>query len=97
MPRVFAPSVNNTTMSGTKPFAPAGPTSPVGASPTGCTLGFTSAIASRLLRMAEPMAVPTEVVSPSIAPMRALRSVVGGTASCAAPENTTIPMRVPAG
>ena len=59
---------------------PAGGRPVSGASPTGATSGFTSAMASRPLSMAAPMAVPRPVVSDSIAATSAFRSVVGGTA-----------------
>ena len=46
--------------------------------------------------MAAPIVVPRPVVRPSMLRSRASRSVVGATASCANPENTTSPMRVSA-
>ena len=108
MPRVFAPSVSSTTISGAK--VPAG----LGAAGTGeaggraagrpwpatepgsagATAGLISAIASTDLRMAAPMVVPRPVVSESIARSSGCRSVVGATASWANPENRTRPMLV---
>ena len=101
MPRLFAPSVSSTTMSDTNPLTPGLVVVPAagvsGASPTGATLGFTSAIASSPFSIADPIAVPCPVVSWSIAATSALRSVVGGTLSSAKPEKITRPMRIPFG
>ena len=47
--------------------------------------------------MAAPMAVPRPVARLSMAFSSAVWSVVGATASWAKPENTTSPIRVPAG
>src|SRR5579862_5476959 len=99
MPRLLAPSVSRTTISGTYPPAPgafavgagapgAAAAGVSGTSPTGATLGSTSAMASSDLSMAAPIAVPDDVDRASMADVTALRSVVGGTASWAAPANT---------
>ena len=60
----------------------------------GATSGLISAMASTDLRIAAPIVVPRPVVSVSIAWSSAARSVVGATATCAKPANSTRPMRV---
>ena len=58
----------------------------------GATSGLISAIASTDLRIAAPIVVPRPVVSVSMACSSGSRSVVGATATCANPENSTSPM-----
>ena len=75
----------------------AGATAVSGASPTGATAGFASAMASSAFSIAAPMAVPRPIVSDSIAAASTFRSVVGGTLSSANPEKTTRAIRTPFG
>ena len=63
----------------------------------GAMSGLTSAKASIDVSTALPIAVPIDVVRPSIASVRRSRSVVGGTTTRAVSENATIPNRVPSG
>ncbi len=70
---------------------------PSGTSPIGCTWELIAAIASTDVRMADPIAVPRPVLSPSSDVSTAAESVVGGTTSAADPENATSPNRVSLG